>query len=244
MSENPSEEEVREERGTSVAETLARGNVRFLGIELVAAEGALVARKETETLGQTAVRLIGDRTRETGPQTVIDMCCGSGNLACAIASHVDGAKVFATDLTDGCVNVARQNVEALGLGERVKVGQGDLFAGLADFALEGTVDAVVCNPPYISTGKLESEKAELLAQEPREAFDGGPYGIAIHQRVVRDALAFLKPGGLLMFEIGAGQARQVTALFARAKGYEAVESVPDASGEVRVLHTRKKRDEA
>lgn len=235
--------EVREEDGASVADTLARGKVRFLGIELVAAEGALVARKETETLGKTAVRLIGAHAAAEGAPLVIDMCCGSGNLACAIATHVPSATVHGSDLTDGCVSVARKNVEALGLGDRLTIHQGDLFASLTGQGLEGKVDAVVCNPPYISTGKLESDKADLLPKEPREAFDGGPYGIAIHQRVVRDALAFLKPGGLLMFEIGAGQAKQVSLLFARAKGYDAVESVSDEAGEVRVLFTRKKRDE-
>ena len=91
--------------------------------------------------------------------------------------------------------------------------QGDLFASLADLGLEGRVDAVICNPPYISTGKLEKESAHLLEQEPREAFDGGPYGLTIHQRAIKEALPFLRAGGTLLFEMGVGQERQLKLLF-------------------------------
>ncbi len=238
------EDGVREEHGDSVTETLARGRVRFMGLELLAATGAIIARKETETLGHRAVSVLRERVGAHGRQVVIDMCCGSGNLASAIAAHVEETEVWASDLTDGCVTLARRNVEALGVAHKVNVVQGDLFAPLHDKVhLHGQVDVIVCNPPYISTGKLEKDRAVLLENEPREAFDGGPYGIAIHQRVVKDALTFLKPGGHLLFEIGAGQARQVTLLFGRAKSYEDVEHVTDHSGEVRVLHGRRKKDQ-
>lgn len=229
------------EEGGTVAESMARGTVHFMGLELACAEGALVARKETETLARTVIDILRAREAAMGPPLVIDMCTGSGNLACAIAHHVPTATVHASDLTDGCVSVARKNVERLGLAGRVTVHQGDLFGPLTDRPeLAGKVDLVVCNPPYISTGKLESASATLLEREPREAFDGGPYGIAIHSRVVKDALAFLRPGGVLAFEIGAGQAKQVSILFTRARSYENVESVTDETGEVRVLHSRKK----
>jgi len=228
------------EVGGTVGATLERGKVRFFGLELIADAGALVARKETEILAKAAVDLVRERTAANGPQIVIDMCTGSGNLACAIAASVPGTIVHASDLTDGCVRVARANVEALGLGDRVTVHQGDLFEPMrADAALLGKVDVVVCNPPYISAGKLEKDRAELLEREPREAFDGGPYGISIHQRVTKDALAFLRPEGELFFEIGEGQARQVTLLFGRAKEYGPVVEVRDDRGETRVLHARR-----
>ena len=110
-----------------------------------------------------------------------------------------------------------RNVEHLGLGDRVEVCQGDLFAGLADQGLEGTIDIVVCNPPYISSGRLAGDRAELLEHEPREAFDGGPYGLSIHQRVMADAPRFLKPGGWLLMEFGLGQHRQVKILLDRTQ---------------------------
>jgi release factor glutamine methyltransferase len=208
-------------------------NARFMGVELLVERGVLVPREETELLGNTALELLADDAR------VIDMCCGAGNLACALASRRPRVRIWASDLTDACVGLARRNAVFANVEDRVYVGQGDLFAGLAGLGLEGTIDAVLCNPPYISQAKLAGERAALLENEPREAFDGGPYGLSIHQRVVKEALPFLKPGGRLLFEIGLGQERQVKMLFERTRAYEDIRPVANAAGEVRVVAARK-----
>jgi len=218
------------------------GHEVFMGVELVAAAGALAPREETELLGNTALAAL--RAGAATAPRVIDMCCGSGNLACALAHHVPGAQVWASDLTDGCIAVSRRNVDHVGVSSQVRVSQGDLFAGLQGCGLEGTIDVIVCNPPYISKGKLASERAELLKHEPLAAFDGGPYGLSIHQRVVKDALVFLRPGGILLFEIGLGQDRQVKMLFERTKSYEDIQLVANAAGQVRVVSGRKQKNES
>lgn len=224
--------------GTPLAYVI--GHEIFMGVELIVAEGALAPRAETELLGNTALEAL--RSCGSAAPRIIDMCCGSGNLACAIAHHMPAAQVWASDLTDGCIAVTRRNVEHVGVSERVVVAQGDLFAGLAVFGLEGTIDVIVCNPPYISQGKLATDRAKLLEHEPREAFDGGPYGLSIQQRVVKEALPFLRPGGMLLFEIGLGQERQVKMLFDRMKAYEDVRLVANAAGEVRVVSGRKRTE--
>ncbi len=205
--------------------------VRFMDIDLELAPDVLVPREETELLGRNAVARLRNRT---GPVTIVDMCCGSGNLALAIAAAIPLARVWGADLTDSTVALARRNAERLSLQERVLIRQGNLFAALEGEGLEGRVDMIVCNPPYISTSRLEGDSAHLLENEPREAFDGGPYGISIHQRLIRDAVAFLKPGGWLLFEFGEGQDRQAAALLARAKDYEAVSFAHDTQGRPRV----------
>jgi release factor glutamine methyltransferase len=217
------------------------GRATFMGVEMLADEGALVPREETEILGRGSERRIRALGVE-GELRIIDMCCGAGNLACALAKIFPNARVWASDLTDGCVNLTRRNVEFLGLSDRVSVHQGDLFAGLADLGLEGTIDALVCNPPYISTGRLDKDRAALLEHEPVEAFDGGPYGLTIHQRVIKEGDTFLRPGGLLSFEFGLGQERQIQLLFRRAKQYDGVEFDSDADGHPRAAFTRKKGD--
>jgi release factor glutamine methyltransferase len=98
---------------------------------------------------------------------------------------------------------------------------------------------VVCNPPYISSGKLGRDSAQLLSHEPREAFDGGPYGVSIFQRVIRDSLRYLRPGGRLIFEVGEGQEPQVTLLFKRAAAYDQSPSVSDGRGVPRVVGGKK-----
>lgn len=206
-------------------------NARFMDLELIAERGVLAPREETELLGATALGLLGDAPR------VVDMCCGSGNLACAIAARRPRARIWATDLTDACVSLARRNAAHVGVADRMAVVQGDLFSGLK--GLEATIDAVVCNPPYISQAKLAGERAALLEHEPREAFDGGPYGLSIHSRVIREALPFLTPGGILLFEIGLGQERQVELLFARSRAYVEITPVANAAGQIRVIYATK-----
>ncbi|WP_184261603.1 N5-glutamine methyltransferase family protein [Rhodopseudomonas rhenobacensis] len=212
-----------------------------MAIDLELGPGVLVPRQETELLGTQAAGIL--RQQPPGAR-VIDMCCGSGNLALGIASQISSAQIWAADLTDSAVAFARRNAERLGFQHRVQIRQGDLFGALAADQLEGTVDMVVCNPPYISAARLEGESAHLLAAEPREAFDGGPYGISIHQRVVRDAVAFLKPGGWLLFEFGEGQHRQAAALIARTKAYESASFARDHTATPRVAVVRKRADAA
>lgn len=216
----------------NVGEAYGKGRTRFMGLDLIVAAGVLVPRPETELLGNTAVELL---RREPRAARIIDMCCGSGNLACAIAHHVPSLSVWASDLTDSCVAVARRNVALHALSDRVSIYQGDLFNAFAELGLEGTMDAIVCNPPYISDKRLEGDRAQLLELEPREAFAAGPYGLGIHMRVVKDARAFLRPGGALLFEVGLGQDRQVTILFERSKAYEDIRIVQNAAGEGRVV---------
>jgi len=209
----------------------------FMGVTLELGPDVLAPRTETELLGRTVVDLLG---RLQGFPIVIDMCCGSGNLALGIAHAVPDARIWASDLTDATAATARRNVNHLGLADRVTVVQGDLFEPLRDQNLDGRVDVVVANPPYISTGRLDGDRAYLLESEPREAFDGGPYGISIHQRLAAEAHPYLKVGGWLAFEFGEGQDRQALAVLSRARAYEAVDLISNEAGQRRVAIARKK----
>lgn len=212
-----------------------KGTETFLGVELFVEKGSLVPRTETELLGRTALELL---TGSKSDPFLIDMCCGSGNLACALATLVPNARVLAADLSSDCVALTRRNVLKLDLATRVNVFEGDLFAAFHNETPVGGVDLVVCNPPYISTGRL-AERPDL-SEEPRLAFDGGPYGLSIHQRVAKDALDVLKPGGYLAFEFGLGQERQLRIVVDRARGYENIRLVDDPEGNPRVLVARRK----
>ena len=235
--------ELARQRANGTPLAFLTGRTRFMNVELLSDDGALVPREETEILGRAAL----DRLRQLAdldPERelrVVDMCCGAGNLACALATHVPRTRIWAADLTDGCVALARRNVRHLGLDARVSVHQGDLFGALDDLELEGTLDVLVCNPPYISTGRLEKERAELLEHEPREAFDGGPYGLSVHQRVLKEGHPFLRepvsgtPVASLLLEFGLGQEKQVELLFKRLRKYGQLEWFADPSGNARAV---------
>lgn len=206
----------------------------FLSISIAAGPGVLVPRVETELLGQTAITLL----EGLAAPVVLDICCGSGNLGLAIADARPDATVYLTDLTDETVAQARSNAERLGLSGRAQIGQGDLFAGVEGLLAGRRADLVVANPPYISTGKLAGEAAHLLEREPREAFDGGDYGIAIHQRLINEAPNVLKPGGWLAFEFGLGQDRQVSLLLKRNGSYGEIHFARNSEGQPRVAYAQ------
>lgn len=215
------------------------GRQTFMGIQLLVDPGALVPRAETEVLGSTAVGVLTEMEPEGTGLTLIDMCCGSGNLGCGIAMALPRLRVLAADLTSGCVSLARRNVAHLALNDRMTVHQGNLFEAFQDISIQGQVDLVVCNPPYISSGRLERDRAALVRHEPREAFDGGPYGLSIHQRVIKEATEFLRPGGWLLCEFGLGQHDQVRRLLERARAYDQIGFVGYESGEDRVALARR-----
>lgn len=200
----------------------------------MAGPGVLAPRPETELLGQIGLTLIAGHEAPL----VIDMCCGSGNLGLAIAHDRPDARVLMSDLTLQTVSHAKQNAVRLGLDDRVSIGQGDLFAGIVPLLDNERADLVVCNPPYISSGKLAGEAAHLLESEPREAFDGGAYGISIHQRLIADAPSYLRLGGWLAFEFGLGQDRQVAMLLKRDGRYGDIQFAEDGLGNPRVARAQ------
>lgn len=115
--------------------------VPFMGVKILLAGSVLAPRAETELLGNAALALLGGM--EGAGLLAIDMCCGSGNLCCGLASAAPQVTFLGADLTDDAVAAARLNVERLGLGERVLIRQGDLFAALDGEAAEGRADLIV-----------------------------------------------------------------------------------------------------
>ena len=212
-------------------------SVRFLGIDLEIQGDVLRPRMETELLGRAARQLLDEI--ETAP-VCVDMCCGSGNLAIALATHCADARIRACDLSGDAIITTRHNVRRLGLEERIVALQGDMFVPMEGAGLERQVDLIVCNPPYISTSRLLSgDRAHLLDGEPREAFDGGPYGITLHSRLINESVTYLKSGGCLAFEFGLGQDRQIAALLKRSRAFEAPLWHKNAQGDDRVVCARK-----
>ncbi len=214
------------------------GRQEFMGVEFLAGAGALVPRKETELLGNAALLRLRESVGQRGEGIVLDACTGSDNLALALAWHEPRARVWGADLSPHAVALATRNAEHVGLGARARFLAGDLLRPFEAAGLRGRAALVVCNPPYISTLKVDTMPAEIIGHEPRLAFDGGPLGIRILQRLVNDAPAFLRPGGCLAFEVGLGQGRGLRQRLEKHGGYEDVREGVDAEGHVRALSAR------
>jgi release factor glutamine methyltransferase len=206
------------------------GQQQFMDLMLSVSPGVFVPRPETEgllELGLAAIQGIGD------PE-IIDVGTGTGAVALTIKRHRPDARVWATDVSEAAVMLARENAARLGLD--VEILQGNLLHPLpADLA--GRVDLLISNPPYVTRDEYEDLPQEVKA-EPYEALLGGT---EFHERLAQEAPRWLRPGGWLVVEIGAAQGREVRDLLERA--LERVEVLPDLAGRDRVVRGRRPRSQ-
>jgi release factor glutamine methyltransferase len=212
------------------------GRQAFLGLELLAGPDALIPRKETEILGRAAIAKLREKSQTEKELLVIDVCTGCGNLALAYAHHEPKARVYAADLSEEAVELARRNASFTGLSDRVTFAAGDLFAPFQDnAALIGRCDMVSCNPPYITSARVPKMGQEISAHEPRLAFDGGALGVTILTRLFTEGPKFLKPGGVLCFEMGFGQGPVLEGRLRRQPWMQKIEAHRDPGGAIRAL---------
>jgi release factor glutamine methyltransferase len=226
-----------ERRLTGVPLAHLVGWQRFMGIELKSGPQALIPRKETEILGNAALKELRNLVAERGTANVIDVCTGSGNLAISLAAHEKACRITAADLCESAVLLARENAKVHNVSSRVEFRTGDLFAPFGN-EFDGAIDLLVCNPPYLSSAKLNVLPREIAEHEPKEAFDAGSFGLAIISRLISEAPRFLKPKSVLCFEVGLGQGPFFATRLERNGSYAKVETACDEAGEVRALIAR------
>jgi release factor glutamine methyltransferase len=207
----------------------------FMGLEMLAGPEALIARKETEIVTQAALGVLEGLVAERGQVNVIDLCTGSGNIALAIACHQPVCQVYGADISQEAVMLAKRNAKHLDLAERVEFYTGDLFTPFDNGGFWGNIDLVVCNPPYIATANIEKMPSEISSFEPHLAFDGGPFGVAILMRLIRETPRYLKPNSWLCFEVGLGQGDALVVRLERSEKYQEVRTFHDEAGNVRAL---------
>lgn len=155
------------------------GRQSFMELEFRTTPGAMIPRKETEILPRTALGLIGGINSQGEGLLLVDICTGSGNLPVVFATQYPSARVFAADLSDEAVALARENTVLHGVEDQIDLRQGDLLVTFDTDEFHGKVDLLSCNPPYISNPKVDELPEEIATREPRMAFAGGPFGINI-----------------------------------------------------------------
>jgi release factor glutamine methyltransferase len=212
------------------------GRQAFMGLDLMVGPDALLPRRETEILGRAACEIARDLVDGRREILVVDVCCGCGNVALAVAHHVCESKVIGVDLAEPAVRLAERNAAHLNLEARVSFEVGDLLQPVDGLA--GQVDLITCNPPYIATANVDKMDSEISSHEPSLAFDGGPFGVKILRRLVKEASAVLRPGGYLAFEVGRGQGEPMVAQLEKHAAYEWVEGRRDADGAIRAIVAR------
>ena len=121
------------------------------------------------------------------------------------------------------------------VSDRVETVLGDLLEPFHREELYNNIDLITCNPPYISSSKVAGMASEISEHEPVLAFDGGPFGVGIINRLVQDAPQFLRPGGWLAFEVGLGQGPAIVKRMEKKQIYEKVVPIADKENNIRVL---------
>lgn len=204
------------------------GTVEFLGLTLKCDRRALIPRPETEQLCEILVREAKSDGCAWSAGRVVDVGTGSGCIALALASSVPAIAVTGVDLSDDALALASENLARTGMAGRVTFTKSDLLA-----AIEGPLDLVVANLPYIPTAEIPGLQLEVRC-EPASALDGGGDGLEIIRRLLSELPGKLKPRGRLALEIGLGQDAAIIADLA-ARNFQDAKIMKDYQGRDRFI---------
>lgn len=210
------------------------GTWEFYGMQLIVTPSVLIPRIDTEVLVFTALELLRPAVPEP---RILDLCCGSGCIGCALARELPNARVYMADVSPEALSVARKNVSLHHLGSRCVCLDADALSPpplrMSNF------DMIACNPPYITAGEMESLDPSVRDWEPHLALDGGEDGLVFYRSVLRHWKSVLRDDGILIFEVGEGQAGPVKQLLTEA-GFHNLGSALDTGGTERVVYGRKR----
>ena len=202
------------------------GLADFMGEKFNVQPDVLIPRDETELLVRQAVEII----KEKGFTQVLDMCTGSGCIACMIAKLTD-AQVIGADISTEALHVAFSNMEKFELFNRASFRKSDIYSKIRP---EERFDMIVSNPPYIPPKFKETIQKEVSFEPELALYTSDEKGLEFYQKITQGAGAFLKEGGYLMFELGLGQAQDVAEIM-NANGFKDIKVLKDLANIERVI---------
>ena len=205
------------------------GAWEFYGLPMFITTDVLIPRMDTELLVDAAKELLNGRKMVA---RVLDLCCGSGCIACAVGHELPAARIVAVDLSAKALEVARKNIAANRLSSRVICVQAD--AAASPPMSMGQFDMIISNPPYVRSADMRKLDRSVRDFEPSWALDGGKDGLKFYKSIIKYWKSLLRPGGYLLFEVGEGQAESVKEMLLTG-GFRATGSKFDTLGVERVV---------
>ena len=206
-------------RGEPVA--YITGSWEFYGLPMTVTPDVLIPRMDTEVLVDAVKEFLTGYKMDA---RVLDLCCGSGCITCAIGHELPATKLVAVDLSASALEVCRQNIAKNRLNSRVICMQADATSspplGIGSF------DVIVSNPPYIESAEIAKLDRSVRDYEPVWALDGGDDGLRFYKGIIKYWKSLLRPGGYLMFEVGEGQASAVCEML-MAAGFASAQTRKD-----------------
>jgi len=219
------------------------GAKEFFSLTFEVTPDVLIPRPETEVLVERTIELV--RNSAGALCSLLDLGTGSGCVIVSLAKHLPDTQLFASDISEPALQVARRNAERHGVSEHIEFRVGDLFDAWAQHATESgepaaappRFDVVVCNPPYVAEADAASLPIDVREHEPRVALLAGPDGLSVLRRVIAEAPGWLNRGGHVLLEVAFDQAAAVRALLDESV-WDAIVTYPDELKHERVVHAR------
>lgn len=214
------------------------GIQEFWSLDFMVNPQVIIPRPESELLVEQAVKQVGTHfTQKNRSPRILDLGTGSGVLAISIAKEVPQAQIWATDLSEGALSIARRNAEKHGISERINFMCGDLWEPIAN--LDVTFDMIISNPPYIASEEYDDLMPEVRDYEPRLALDGHEGGMYFIEKILHEGLDYMSPGGWLIMEMSPHQTGKALRLAEQIKGYGEKTRIKDYSHAYRVVMAQK-----
>lgn len=205
------------------------GESDFMGEKFIVNPSVLIPRDETEILVRKAIRIINDNDYKT----ILDMCTGSGCIACMIAK-LTNATVIGADISFEALETAYKNMENLKLFNRALFRKSDLFSKIRE---DEKFDVIVSNPPYIPQSEKKNIQKEVKYEPDIALYTKDEKGIEFYEKIIKEAPKFLNDGGYLLFELGIGESDLVKDLFIQA-GFVDIEITKDLADIDRVISAK------
>lgn len=202
------------------------GFADFMGEKFTVNSDVLIPRDETEILVRKAVEIITTNKFKTA----LDMCTGSGCIACMIAKLTD-CQVVGTDISTDALHVAFENMERMKLFNRASFRKSDIFTKIRD---EEKFDIIVSNPPYIPPQMKKDIQKEVSFDPDLALYTSDEKGLEFYEKITTEAHSFLNEGGYLIFELGIGQSRHVAEIM-NQNGFKNIQVVKDLANIDRVI---------
>ena len=202
------------------------GQADFMGEKFIVNENVIIPRDETEILVRKAVEII----EKCGFKSVLDICTGSGIIACMIAKLTDST-VIGSDISTEAIEVAFKNMENLGLFNRALFRKSDLFSKIRE---DEKFDMIISNPPYIPYSKKSTIQKEVTFEPDIALYTNDSDGLEFYKKIISEAPAYLNKGGFLLFELGINESMNVAELM-KAHGFTSIQIVKDLANIDRVI---------
>jgi release factor glutamine methyltransferase len=220
------------ERESGTPTQYLTGHQEFWGLEFEVTPAVLIPRPETEHVIEITLDRLGT-DRKNSKLQIADIGTGSGCIAVALAHELPQAEIIATDISGAALDVARRNAARHNATTRVQFIESNLFDALGEASPK--FDVIVSNPPYIRLSEAPHLQLEVRAHEPPTALFAGDDGQAIYAPLIREAPNHLKPGGLLILELGHDSLSGVQEMIAATQSWSQVQIKNDLAQIPRVI---------